>query len=290
MRLATQRLDGPHAAVELAYVEWGEPGAEQVVLCVHGLTRNARDFDHLASALAAKGARVLAVDMVGRGRSSWLDDPKGYAIPAYASHLARFCELLALPPVDWIGTSMGGLIGMALAASERPPLRRLVLNDVGPFVPKLALAQIKLYLGLDLVFADLAALERHLRQIHAPFGPLSDAQWQHLAEHSARRDETGWRLHYDPAIRVPYQDLAGEDLDLWPLWDQIRCPTLVLRGADSVLLTAATADEMARRGPGATVQTFTGVGHAPALMAPDQIALIERWLAEPVAPGATATS
>jgi pimeloyl-ACP methyl ester carboxylesterase len=284
MRLLTQQLDGPHGDVMLGYVEWGAPDAEQVIVCVHGLTRNARDFDVLAAALATEGARVLAIDVVGRGRSSWLADPQGYALPLYAQQIARLLQLLDLPPVDWIGTSMGGLIGMALAATDAPPMRRLVLNDVGPFVPKLALSLIKTYLGLDLVFPSLEALERHLRQIHAPFGPLTDDQWRHLAEHSARQDADGWRLRYDPAIRVPYQDLADADLDLWPLWDQIRCPTLLLRGGDSILLTEATAAEMTQRGPKATLATFPGIGHAPALMAPDQIEAIRRWLAaEPAA-------
>lgn len=263
--------------VSLSWLEWGEPTAP-VVFCVHGLTRNAHDFDHLAAALSARGARVIAVDVAGRGRSGWLADPTRYAVPVYAAQLVRLLALLQVPAVDWVGTSMGGLIGMALAAESAVPMRRLILNDVGPFVPKAALAPIGAYLGLDLRFSSLAELEAHLRLIHAPFGPLTDEQWAHLATHSARRTPDGWRLHYDPAIRVPFADAAVADIDLWELWDRIRCPTLVLRGETSGLLTAETAEAMTRRGPHAMLATVPGVGHAPALMADDQIKIVAGWL------------
>ena len=264
--------------IELAFVDWGDPDATRTVVCVHGLTRNARDFDHLAQALVARGARVLAVDVVGRGRSAWLDDPGGYTVPAYAGHLSLLLADLGLTTVDWVGTSMGGLIGMVLAAAERSIIDRLVLNDVGPFIPEAALAQIGDYLGLDLRFASLDALEQHLREIHAPFGPLSDAQWRHLAEHSARQDGDGFRLNYDPRIREPFMDQLEGDVDLWMLWEQITMPTFVLRGAESRLLDAATAQAMQDRGPKAELATLAGIGHAPALMAEDQIGLVARWL------------
>ena len=178
---------------------------------------------------------------------------------------------------------MGGIIGMFLAAQDASEgrsrrLRRLVLNDIGPFVPKSALKQLQSYLGLDLRFDSLVELEKHLRFIHAGFGPLSDAQWRHLAQHSSRETADGWRLLYDPAIRVPYMEIADEDIDMWALWDQIDCPTYVLRGGESPLLTLQTANEMRRRGPKAEVVTIAGVGHAPALMSRDQIFTIERWL------------
>ncbi len=270
---------GEHfAGVELGWLDWGPQDAERVVVCVHGLTRNAHDFDMLAAALAQAGARVLAVDVVGRGMSSWLGDPHGYTVEVYAGQLAQWLQRLELGPVDWVGTSMGGLIGMGLAATEQPPMQRLVLNDIGPFVDRESLQQIRTYLALDLHFASIEEIEQHLRLIHAPFGPLTDAQWRHLAEYSAKLDKAGFRLHYDPAIKVPYAELADDDVVLWEMWDKIRCPTLVLHGADSVILTQPTCEEMARRGPCAEVVSFPGVGHAPALMAADQISAVRRWL------------
>jgi pimeloyl-ACP methyl ester carboxylesterase len=278
MRLASARLDGDSEGVELGYVDWGNPAAARTVVCVHGLTRNSRDFDVLAEALADLGARVIAIDMVGRGRSSRLTDPKGYTVGNYAVHVARFLALLRLNGIDWVGTSMGGLIGMTLAARDESPIKRLVLNDVGPLVPKSALADIRAYLGLDLKFATLDELEQHLRVIHAGFGPLTDDQWRHLAHHSAREADGVWRLSYDPAIRIPYAQSADADLDLWQAWEKIACPTLVLRGAESPILSADTVERMRVSGPRAEVATFAGVGHAPALMAEDQIAAVAHWL------------
>jgi pimeloyl-ACP methyl ester carboxylesterase len=266
------------ASLELGYLDWGDPAAARTVVCVHGLTRNAHDFDVLAEALAARGCRVLAVDVSGRGRSGWLADPAQYVVPVYAAQVARFLDLLGLSGVDWIGTSMGGLIGMALAAGDRPAMARLVINDIGPFVSHQALGQIRSYLGLDLIFKDLAEVEAHLRLIHASFGRLTDAQWRKLAIDSSRSTPEGLRLHYDPAIRMPFVTGPAEDMDMWALWDRIRCPTFVLHGAQSVLLTADTLAEMQRRGPPLKTVSLPGIGHAPALMAQDQIELIAGWL------------
>ena len=278
MRSDFVTLGGPFGELRLHYTEWGDPAAGRTVLCVHGLTRNARDFDALAGALASAGVRVLCVDVAGRGRSDWLADPAEYRVDVYAAHLLRFLEVAGIGRVDWVGTSMGGLIGMAVAAVEAGPVERLVLNDIGPTVPKEALGLIGAYLGLDLLFPTVEALEQHLRQVHTPFGPLTDAQWSHLARHSARVLPEGIRLHYDPAIRIPFAAAAEQDVDLWPLYDRIACPTLLLRGGDSALLTPETAAEMTRRGPKATVVTFPGIGHAPALMADDQIAAVREFL------------
>jgi pimeloyl-ACP methyl ester carboxylesterase len=292
MQLHAQELDGPFSGTRLAWVEHGEPAAPDVVVCVHGLTRNAHDFDDLAQALAERGRRVLAVDVMGRGRSSWAADPKAYAVPVYAAQIGRLLEILDLPPVDWIGTSMGGLIGLALAAQERPPLRRLVLNDVGPLIPAAGLWPIKAYLGLDLSFASLDELEQHLRQIHQAFGPLDDAQWQRMARHSARRDGDRFRMHYDPAIREGFAELGEQDLVLWEAWDRITVPTLLLRGELSTLLPAEVALQMTRRGPRAELVEIKGVGHAPALVDPAQIAIVRDWLDRPprAAPPAVAPS
>ncbi len=268
--------------LKLGYVEWGDPGAARTVLCIHGLTRNARDFDFLAAELAAD-ARVIAVDVAGRGRSGWLADPNRYIAPTYIGHMEAFLASLGLEQVDLVGTSMGGIIGMALAARTDPdkpsPIRRLVLNDVGGFVPKAALAPIATYLGAPpQVFPDLAAVERHLRFIHVTFGPLTKDQWAHLALHSSRPVAGGYVMHYDPAIAKPFLGAAAGDIVLWPLFDAVTCPTLVLRGAESTLLPYAVAEEMTRRGPKAELATFPGVGHAPALMSKDQIFVVERFL------------
>jgi len=277
-KLCLLQLAAPFDDVELAYVEWGNPAAERIVVCVHGLTRNARDFDVLAAALAESGARVIAVDVVGRGRSSWLKDPLGYSALTYAAHIGQLCRTLGLARVDWIGTSMGGIVGMIFAATNPTAIGRLILNDVGPSIDQSALAQIAAYVGLDLKFEGLEDIERHFRNIHAGFGKLSDDQWRHMAIHSARQDKDGWRLSYDPAIRVVHAEGAKQDMDLWAVWEKISCPTFVLRGGESRILTADTAARMASTGPKAEVVTIQGVGHAPALMDEAQIETVKRWL------------
>ena len=282
MREASCTIEDSQGPLTLGYVDWGDPAAARTVLCLHGLTRNARDFDYLAAELA-RNARVIAVDVAGRGRSDRLVDPGRYAVPTYAGHITAFLQKLGLEQVDLVGTSMGGIIGMALAARtdpDKPPLiRRLVLNDVGGVVPKAALGPIAAYLGApSQVFPDLAAVERHLRFIHVTFGPLTDEQWAHLARHSCRRAAGGHVMHYDPAIAKPFLGAAAEDIVLWPLFDAITCPTLVLRGGESSLLPYAVAQEMTHRGPRAELATFPGIGHAPALMSKDQIFVVERFL------------
>lgn len=273
------QVDGPDGSYGLSYAEWGDPNAERTVVCVHGLTRNGRDFDHLATVLQEQ-ARVICPDMIGRGLSDPLDHPEHYALPTYVAHMVQVLAKLGLAEIDWVGTSMGGLIGMGVAASGVCPMRRLVLNDIGPFIPKAALGRINTYLGLDLRFATLDRLEAHLREIHAGFGPLTDADWRHLAEHSARRrDDGSFGLNYDQRLGEPMKKGPLEDIDLWPVWDQIQCPVLVLRGTDSDLLLAETAAEMARRGPGAEIVEVDGTGHAPALMSKDQIEIVREWLA-----------
>jgi pimeloyl-ACP methyl ester carboxylesterase len=277
MEIRRIQVAGPDGDYGLSYADWGSPDASRTIICVHGLTRNGRDFDHLATVLQ-NHARVICPDMVGRGLSDPLADPEQYALPTYVAHMLQLLDKLGLAEVDWVGTSMGGLIGMGVAASGAP-IRRLVLNDIGPFIPKAALDRINMHLGLSLSFASLDDLEAHLREIHAGFGPLTDAEWRHLAEHSASRREDGmFRLSYDQRLAEPMKRGPIADIDLWPVWDQIRCPVLVLRGAQSELLLAATAAEMTRRGPGAEVIEIDGTGHAPALMAKDQIAIVRDWL------------
>ncbi len=274
----------------LSYTLWrpaaaGEAALDRVVICVHGLTRNGRDFDPLAGALAEAGFLVVCPDMVGRGESDWLAAPEGYGLPQYCADVTSLIARLGVERVDWVGTSMGGLIGMTLAAQANTPLGRLVLNDVGPFIPQAALARIASYAGTDPRFADLAEAEAYLREIHAPFA-LSDAHWRHLTEHSVRpADEladdgrgNSLRLHYDPAILTSLGTEPFEDIDLWALWDEIEREVLVLRGAESDLLLAETAEEMTERGPRAEVVEIPGCGHAPGLMDPQQIGLVRDWL------------
>ncbi|WP_303976823.1 alpha/beta fold hydrolase [Dongia mobilis] len=261
----------------VAYVEWGDPAASRVILCCHGLTRNSRDFDALATELS-KVARVICPDIVGRGKSDWLRDPVHYGYPQYCADMSALIARLDVTELDWVGTSMGGLIGMTLAAQAGTPIRKLVINDVGPFVPKAALLRIADYVGLDNRFSSLIAVETHLRKVLAPFGPLTDAQWQHMVAfgHRLRPDGT-YGLAYDPAIAVNVK-MAVQDWNLWALWDKVVAPTLVLRGADSDLLTAETAAEMTQRGPKAHLVTWAGMGHAPALLTAEQIDQIKEWL------------
>lgn len=264
----------------LSYVEWGDARAERTLICVHGLTRNARDFDAVAAAMAEAGWRVICPDVVGRGRSAWLADADGYGYPQYLADINVLLARLEVETVDWLGTSMGGLIGMMLAAMPGNPIGRMAVNDVGPLIPKAALERIAAYLrGRPPRFATLAEAEAHLRLIHAPFGALSDAEWAHLTAHSVIEGEGGFALRYDPEIRRPFLPEPIEDVVLWPVWDAVACPTLVLRGAESDLLLPETAEEMTRRGPRATLVEIAGCGHAPALMAPDQIAIVRDFLA-----------
>jgi pimeloyl-ACP methyl ester carboxylesterase len=261
----------------LHYTEWGEPDAP-VVLCVHGLTQTARSFDRLAETLAAD-RRVICLDVVGRGRSGWLADPSGYDFPQYIADVNALVARLGVDRIDFVGTSMGGIMGMLLAALPDTPINKLVVNDVGPFIPKAALEWIRDYVGTDPEFPDLGALEVYLRQIWAPFGELDDREWAHLAETSARRTEgSGFALAYDPAIAVPMKARPVTDVNLWPVWDMISRETLVVRGARSLLLPVETAREMTERGPRAEFVEIPNVGHAPTFSRPAEIEPVVAFL------------
>lgn len=269
---------GPHGFHRLTHWEWPGPPGAATVLCLHGLTRNGRDFDVLAEALS-QSRRVVAPDMPGRGQSEWLKDPADYGYPVYLADTAALIARLGVERLDIVGTSMGGIIGMFLASMPGNPIGRLVINDVGPLIAKEGVARIGTYVGEDPSFADLGALEAALRVRAVTFGPLSDAEWRHLATISARTKPDGTLgFAYDPHIADAFRAAPAADIDLWPQWDAIRCPTLVLRGAQSDLLRAEDAQAMTRRGPKARLVEFPGIGHAPALMAADQIAAIRDFL------------
>ena len=293
----------PGGLHRLSYREWGDAANPRVLICVHGLTRSARDFDVIAAALC-RHYRVICPDMPGRGESDWLRNPMEYALPFYVADMVTLIARLDVPTVHWLGTSMGGLIGMALAALPQTPISRLVLNEAGALVSGVSLRRIASYLGQWPAMPDLAAAEAYVRRVCAPFGPHSDAQWRALTEAVVKpldphRPEGGWRMHYDPAIALPFQTGAGlvaagsaenragqaepvlPDVDLWPLWDAVRCPALLLRGAESDLLSADTARAMTRCGPQAPplqLKELPGIGHAPSLLQPEQVALVREFL------------
>lgn len=270
---------GPHGFHRLVYHEWKGPVGAPTAVCAHGLTRNGRDFDALAAALQRR-YRVICPDIVGRGGSDWLTEPADYATPLYLADMAALIARLDTDEVVWIGTSMGGLIGMTLAAQAGTPIRRLVLNDIGGRVAAKGLRRIASYVGADATFANLAEFEIYQREIAATFGPLTDAQWDHLAKHGVRHRPDGrLECNYDHNIAVGFRGIS-DDVDLWSIWDAVRCPTLLLRGAASDVLDHKDAVAMTARGPKARLVEFAGVGHAPALMSADQIAAIEGFLEE----------
>ncbi len=299
---------GPHGFHRLSYVEWGEPDNPHVVICAHGLTRNARDFDELARDLATN-CRVVCLDVAGRGGSDWLDHKEDYGFSLYVADAAALIARVATAPqsrrwrglfsahkprgrpaIDWVGTSMGGLIGMMLASKARSPIRRLVLNDIGAMIPWSGLLHLQTTHGeARRHFESLAAIEAYFRRTCASFGPLEDAQWANLASYSARRRQDGsYELDFDPGIidslrRGGHEEMVfGSDflfgVDLWRVWDKVKCPTLVLRGEESPLLTRNTVERMMKRGPKTTFVEFPGIGHAPWLKSEAQIATVREFL------------
>lgn len=269
----------PAGLHHMAYVEWGAPDNPKVLICVHGLTRTARDFDFIAAALA-QDYRVVCPDVVGRGKSDWLRDKSLYAIPQYVSDMVTLIARLDVEQVDWIGTSMGGLIGMTLAAQDGSPIRRMVLNDVGPLLAATALQRIATYVGRRFEFASMAEAEAHLRKAHAPFGLLTDEQWQHITRWSVKPNDSGaFVFHYDLGIGDVFRNTPMlMDVNLWPIYDRIRCPVLTLRGTESDLLSHKTLVEMSERGPRSQILEVPEVGHAPTLMTEAQIAPIREFL------------
>lgn len=285
-----------HGGHRMAYWSWGDAAAPHVVVCAHGLSRQGRDFDVLARALCERSAgpiRVVCPDVVGRGKSDWLKDAMGYQIPAYAGDMLTLLAELKPTTLDWVGTSMGGLIGMVICGQPGLPLpvpvRRLVLNDVGPSINWQSIVRIGTYLGKAGRFESLEQAAAAMWAISTTFGPHTPAQWLELSRHMVKPADTNadmpatLMVHYDPAIAISIRAMTEEmaaqgEAAVWQLYDNMHAMTLLLRGADSDLLTSATATAMTQRGPKAHLVEFAGVGHAPTLIADDQVDCVTRFL------------
>ena len=271
----------------MAYKEWGDPGNPNVLVCVHGVTRVGDDFDALARALSDH-YRVICPDVVGRGRSGRLGNPQLYRIPQYVSDMvtlvARVTANSDSGKVDWFGTSMGGLIGMGLASLPDNPIGKLVLNDIGPTLDPVALARIGDYIAQDLRFASFAEGAAFVRAVSASFGEHTDEQWHKLAADVLREGDNGqWVRHYDMGLAAPLrganpEQAKADEAALWAAYDAIRCPTLLVRGANSDLLSHATAQQMLTRGPKPQLVEIAGTGHAPTFINADQIAIARAFL------------
>ena len=269
----------------MAYWEWGAPANPRVLVCAHGLSRQGRDFDTLARAMSTE-YRVVCPDVVGRGHSDWLADPLGYSLPAYVADMVTLLARLQADTVHWVGTSMGGLIGLGLAALAGSPVSRLVLNDVGPTLEPVSLQRIGTYLGQPQHWPSEDAAADALWAISQSFGPHSRAQWLALTRPQLRTEGAGFKSHYDPAIAVPFKLITPElarlgEAALWQAYDKLRCPTLLLRGEQSDLLAPATAQAMTQRGPQARLVQLPGVGHAPTLVQPEQVQVVREFLLGP---------
>ena len=276
----------------MAYWQWGDAASDHVIICAHGLSRQGRDFDVLAQALcdAAPGrVRVVCPDVVGRGKSDWLKDPMGYQIPQYASDMVTLINQLQPKTLDWVGTSMGGLIGLVICGQPDLPLnvkvRKLVLNDVGPALEWTAIQRIGQYIGKTGQFDSVQQAADAMWAISSSFGPHTPAQWLALSQAMVKPSSTstGFTLHYDPALAVPFNSATEESTKLgeamlWTLYDNIKALTLLTRGAQSDLLSVATALAMTERGPKAQLVEFAGVGHAPTFVALDQVKVVVDFL------------
>jgi len=269
----------PRGLHRVAYLEWGDARNPRALVCVHGLTRCGRDFDELARTMA-QHYRVVCPDIAGRGDSDWLPDPSLYTIAQYVADMVTLVARLDVAEVHWVGTSMGGIVGMALAAHKNTPVAKLVLNDAGAVISRAALERIAQYVGLAPDFASLEEAEAYVRTVSAPFGPHDDAQWRFLTEVAVRRNADGsYRMNYDPLLADAFRiSMPAGDLELWALYDAVHCPTLVVRGESSDLLTRETSVQMAQRGPRPRVVEIPGVGHAPTLLHAEQIDVVRGFL------------
>ncbi len=268
----------PHGFHRIHYTEWGDPKNPNVLICVHGLVRTCRDFDFLASTLEEE-YRVICPDIVGRGESDWLDEKTDYTYPLYINDMAMLIARINAERIDWVGTSMGGLIGIFLASYPGTPISRLLVNDIGPRIPVAGLKQVSDYVGRTVAFDTIEDVERALRCFTSTFGKLTEAQWRHIAIYSSRRLADGrYVTNYDPGIADNFRQMELKDIDLWSIWDNISCQTLVLRGVHSKVLNHKDAVIMTERGPKAKLIELPDMGHAPALTSEDQIAIVREWL------------
>lgn len=266
----------------IAYTEWGDRENPRVLVCVHGLTRSGRDFDRVAAALS-DAYRVVCPDVVGRGLSDWLTDPSRYVVPQYVADMVTLIARLDVENVDWFGTSMGGLIGMTLAGLPGSPVRKLLVNDIGPHIEPEALTRIGAYVGQNPRFATREEAVAHAAALAASFGPLTADEWHEINAPLFRQCEDGaWAFRYDPAVAVPFRAATPEaaaagEAALWRLFEQIAGPVLVVRGAESDLLSRETVARMRERGPSVTSVEIPDVGHAPAFLDPEQIAVARQF-------------
>ncbi len=263
---------------KVSYVEWGSKEFERTIICGHGLTRNGRDFDFLAEQLSAH-SRVVCPDLIGRGDSAWLADAHLYNQAQYLIDMAALIARLEVDSVTWIGTSLGGLLGMYLASQENSPISCLILNDVGPVVPRSAIGRMALYAGNQETFQDLDAAQQYLRKIFANGENLSDEVWKNLTLHSVKQKSNGsFILAYDPKVGAGALKYWFTGVHLWPIWERIRCPVLVLWGEKSDVLIAETVDKMSKSGPKFDLVKIANCSHAPSLMTQDQVNIISNWL------------
>ncbi|NHZ79301.1 alpha/beta fold hydrolase [Massilia sp. CCM 8695] len=286
-RIKSVQCISPAGLHQMSYKEWGDEANPRVLVCAHGVTRVGDDFDNLARALAGR-YRVVAPDVVGRGRSGRLRNPQFYRVPQYVSDMvtliARVTANSGSGGVDWFGTSMGGLIGIALASLPDTPVRKLVLNDIGPTLDPAALLRIGDYIGQDLRFPTFDAAARFVREVSQSFGEHSEDEWHKLASDVLRQESDGqWVRHYDMGLALPFRSATPESAQadeamLWAAYDAIRCPTLLVRGEHSDLLSRETAAIMAGRGPRASLVEIANVGHAPTFIHDDQIAIARQFL------------
>lgn len=281
MRSRSFRSLGPAGFHRIAYTEWGDAANPRVLVCVHGLSRNGRDFDEIAAALS-DSYRVVCPDVVGRGDSDYLPVKEQYDYKLYCNDMAAMIAATGAEEVDWIGTSMGGLIGMMLASLPNAPIRRMVLNDIGPVVAVEGLQRIAGYVGRDARFPDFATAYATIRAVATGFGPMTDTQWRRFVEVQLRQEPDGsYRLNYDPGIAWSLAEAPSGDITLWELWDAIRAPVFVLRGEVSDLLRRDTVEEMQRRGPPCRAVEIAGIGHTPALVDEPQISAVRSFLLAP---------
>lgn len=283
-RLESVQWLSPAGLQTLGYREWGDPANPHVLICVHGLTRISNDFHTLAQTLG-QHVRIIAPDVPGRGRSDWLPNPALYSVPNYVAAMVALLARANGKTVDWLGTSMGGLIGMGVTSLKDHPIRRFIVNDVGPTLKLEALQRIGTYVGQPMQFNSVDEAVPYIKAISATFGPHSDAQWHQLTSDVMVQKNGAWTFHYDPAIAEPFKQISAEqaafnEAMLWGAWDSIHCETLIIRGETSDLLSRETADDMTRRGPKAALIELPGIGHAPTFMHDDQINIVKRFILE----------